>query len=339
MQLEVPVKEFLSKEIEDYLLEVDRHLRPYMLKAVKRIPKVSPLHDGVAFQIGTGGKRVRAALSVTACAMFCGSMMRAMNFATSIEHLQNFMLDHDDIADGDEERRAREAIWKKYGIAHGINIGDAFITLGAYSILESPYPPKLKLKLIELICEFGIEIAEGQSLDINLKANDAPTHDEYVECTKKKTGAFLAMATVGGALIGGAHKRHLQALREFAIAAGVAFQLKDDIIDYTGAKGRTRGSDIREGKRTLLVIHAAQNCTRREREKLFQILNRHRNATTDNDILWVFDLFDRSDAVDYAEDVARTMIEESIESLAMIPGSEAKDMLFKISSFISQRTR
>ena len=339
MQLAPPVRKLLSKEIEEYLLEVDRHLHPYMLKATKKVPDVHPLHEGVAFQINTGGKRVRAALSVTACAMFCGSMMRAMNFAATIEHLQNFMLDHDDIADGDEERRARESIWKKYGIAHGINIGDVFITLGAHSILESPYTPMLKLRLIEAVCEFGIEIAEGQTLDINLKTNDHPVYEDYINCTRKKTGAFLAMATVGGALIGGAHKKHLHALREFAIAAGVAFQVKDDVIDYTGAKGRSRGSDIREGKRTLLIIHAAENCTSLERRKLFRILNRHRDSTTEDDILWVFDLFNRTGAVDYAESVAGNMISESVENLSLIPDSEARQMLLKISSFICQRTR
>jgi geranylgeranyl diphosphate synthase, type I len=339
MSTATPVRELLTKQIEEYLYEVNRHIQPYMLKATKKIPKVYPLQDGVAFQINTGGKRLRAALSVTTCTMACGSMMRAMNFAATIEHLQNFMLDHDDIADEDEERRARESIWKKYGIAHGINIGNVFITLSAHSILESPYAPKLKLRLMELICEFGLEIAEGQSLDINLKTNNSPVFEDYIECTKKKTGAFLAMATVGGAIVGGAPEKYLHSLRDFALAAGVAFQIKDDIIDITGAKGRTRGSDIREGKRTLLVIQAAEKCSERERKKLFSILNRHRNSTTEDDILWVFDLFDKTGAINHAESIANEMIEDSIENLAVIPDSDAKHMLLKISRFISQRTR
>ena len=141
-----------DKKTDEYLEEVDRHLRPYMIKATKKVPKVYPLQDGVAFQINTGGKRLRAALCVTSCAMFCGSMMRALHFAATIEHLQNFMLIHDDIADEDETRRIRESIWKKYGIGHGINIGDVFITLSAHSIFDSPYASDLKLRLIKLIC-------------------------------------------------------------------------------------------------------------------------------------------------------------------------------------------
>jgi geranylgeranyl diphosphate synthase type I len=339
MQLAPSPQQFLDMQIEEYLHEVDRHLQPHMTKAIKKIPKVYPLHNGVAFQIKTGGKRIRAALCVTSCAMFCGSMMRAMNFAATIEHLQNFMLDHDDIADEDEERRARESIWKKYGIAHGINIGNVFISLAAHSILESPYIFKLKLELMKLICELGLEIAEGQSLDINLKSNDSPTLEQYVHCTKKKTGAFLALATAGGAIIGGASKRQFQALYDFANLAGVAFQIKDDLIDITGIKGRQQGSDIKEGKRTLLVIFAAKKCSEPERKELFRILNRSRISTNEEEIQWVFNLFERTGAIYYAENMVQKIIEDSIKCLAIIPDTEAKQTLLKISHFISQRSR
>jgi geranylgeranyl diphosphate synthase, type I len=337
-----PVRQLEGVEdttLEEYLHEVDRHLKPYMNKAINKVPKVFPLQEGVEFQINTGGKRLRAALCVTAGAMFCGSMMRAMNFAATIELLQNFMLDHDDIADGDEERRARESIWKKYGIGHAINIGDVFITLSAHSIFDSPYVPRLKLKLIQLLCEYGLEIADGQSLDINLKSNDSPKIEDYIECTKKKTGSFLALATVGGAMIGGAPKRRFHSLYNFATTAGVAFQVKDDLIDITGIKGRTRGSDIKEGKRTLLTIYAAERCSADERKKLYLILNSPREQTSREDIEWTFNLYRKTGAITYAENFAESLIENSLEHLAVIPDSKAKNMLIKISNFISLRTR
>jgi geranylgeranyl diphosphate synthase, type I len=325
--------------MEEYLKMVDIHLQPYMLRAIKNIPNVSPLREGVQFQIDTGGKRLRAALCVTSCDMFCGSIMRAMNFAAAIEHLQNFMLDHDDIADEDEERRARESIWKKYGIAHGLNIGNAFISLAAQAILSSPYSNDLKIQLLGLVSMYGLQIADGQSRDLNLKANDSPTLEEYYNCTQKKTGAFLALAAVGGAVIGGADPAATRYLDQFALKAGVAFQVKDDLIDVNGIKGRARGSDIMEGKRTLIAIYVADKCTRTERRRLFRILNKPRAATNTDDIAWVLSLYHSYNATDYAEAVAIKLIDEALVQLDYLPDSEAKQMLARISNFITLRIR
>jgi polyprenyl synthetase len=119
--------------IEQYLKDVDRHLVPYMRDAVGLIPEVETLRAGVAAQIHTGGKRIRAALCVVCCELFGADYMRALPYAAAIEHIQNLTLIHDDIADGDTERRSRPAMWKQYGVPHAINIGDAFIPLGSLS--------------------------------------------------------------------------------------------------------------------------------------------------------------------------------------------------------------
>jgi geranylgeranyl pyrophosphate synthase len=331
--------EFGLDEVEKFLSDVDRHLEPYLRRSAAVTPRVEPLHEGVLYQVQTGGKRLRAALCATSCELFCGTYLRALSFAAAVEHLQNFTLIHDDIADGDSERRGQQSVWKRYGVGHAINIGDVFVALAALAILDSLYSPEIKLRLMRAVADCGLEIAEGQELDINLRQNDDPTLDQYVECTRKKTGAFLAMATVGGGIIGGAHDEDARRLREFALLAGVAFQIKDDVLDLTGGKGRTVGSDILEGKRTLIVAFIAQHGSPADKERLMQILNKPRDANTPEEVEWTCDLYRRAGAIDYAEGVAEQLVEQAYEHVAELPESEAKYRLLRISRYLSRRVR
>lgn len=327
-----------DEEVENFLQTVDRHLEPYLKKSLAQVPEVAVLKEGVTYQVQSGGKRIRAAMCATVCELFCGSYLRALSFAAAIEHLQNFTLIHDDIADGDGERRGQQSTWKRFGIAHGINIGDIFISLSALAILESTYSQETKLRLMQTVSEFGLEISEGQSLDINLRTNNSPSVEEYLNCTRKKTGAFLAMATIGGGIIGGASEKYLDTLREFALLAGTAFQIKDDLIDLTGTKGRTIGSDILEGKRTLLVIHAAQHASSSEKSRLLSILNKPRTANTAAEVQWVCKLYQKTGAIEYAERTAEHLIEQASAHFSTLPESEAKNRLLRIAKYLSKRT-
>jgi geranylgeranyl diphosphate synthase type I len=246
---------------------------------------------------------------------------------------------HDDIADGDEERRSQPSLWKQFGLAHAINIGDIFIPLGALAILESTYDAQIKLRLMRSVCEFSIEVSEGQSLDINLRETDIPSLEQYMACTRKKTGSFMAMATTGGGIIGGAHPKHLQALKQFSLLAGTAFQIKDDLLDLMGGKGRTVGSDILEGKRTLLAVYALERASERDRRRLLRILNKPRTAKSDWDLHWVCSLYRRLGAAEETELVAERLIEEAIEHLVKLPETAAKYRLIKISRYLSRRTQ
>jgi geranylgeranyl pyrophosphate synthase len=252
--------------------------------------------------------------------------------------MQNFTLVHDDIADGDTLRRSQESIWKQFGVPHGINIGDMFVPLVALSILRAPYSDRVKLQLLQTVADFGLEMAVGQALDINLRSNDSPRVDDYLTCTRKKTGAFLAIATVGGAIVGGASDAQKRLLRDFALLAGIAFQIKDDIIDLDGFKGRQRGSDILEGKRTLLVIHASRNASPIQRRRLFGILNKPRHLNSNADVEWVFDLYRRTGAAEYAQRTAIGLVDEAAESIAELPESPAKYRLLRLATYLSRRS-
>jgi len=156
---------------------------------------------------------------------------------------------------------------------------------------------------------------------------------------EKKTGAFLAMATIGGGIIGGASEKDLNTLKEFAMQAGTAFQVKDDLIDLIGSKGRTIGSDILEGKRTLLVIYAVQHTSRSERSRLLSILNKPRVANTAAEVRWVFKLYQKTGAIEYAEQTAEQLIEQASAHFCTLPESEAKYRLLRIAKYLSRQMR
>ena len=328
-----------DNEVEDFLLMISSLLQPYLNQAVSRVPEAKGLKEGVAYQIRSGGKRVRAAMCAAACEAFCGSCLPALSFAAAIEHLHNFTLIHDDITDGDAERRGQPSAWKRFGLAHSITIGDVFASLSALSILESDYEQQTKLSLMYMLSEVGLEVAEGQSLDIMLRESDTPSMAEYLECTRKKTGAFFAMATIGGGMIGGASVQALISLKEATMLAGTAFQIKDDLLDLMEGKGRPTGSDTLEGKRTLLVIHALQYANERDKQKLLSILNKPRLAKTQAEVQWVSDLYQQTGAIDSAQQMCEHLIEQAKPHFATLPESEAKELLSRISHYLITRVR
>jgi geranylgeranyl diphosphate synthase type II len=327
----------LDRDVEQFLQELGQQLDAHFQRAADQVGDIPALKDGVVYQIETGGKRIRAALCACVCEMFCASYRPALSFAAAIEHLQNFTLIHDDIADGDTERRGHASAWKRFGLAHGVNIGDIFIPLSALAILEADYAPALKLRLLQILSEYGLDVAEGQGMDINLRHNDAPRLEDYIACTRKKTGAFLAMAAVGGAIIGGAGARHLEHLRQFALTAGVAFQIKDDLLDCAGGKGRAVGSDVLEGKRTTLVVFAAAQAGPADRQRLFEILNRPAAETSSADVAWVHQLYQGTHARQKSEELAEALIDEALEHLAELPETAAKYRFLRLSRHLTRR--
>jgi geranylgeranyl pyrophosphate synthase len=309
-----------------------------MRQSVQTLPDGdATLKEAVAVQIHTGGKRIRAALCVLSCELFQRDYYDALPYAAAIEHIQNFSLIHDDIADADPERRSLPSIWVRYGIPHAINVGDAFIALALRSILSAPYPAQTKIDLLEITTRFGIDMSAGQSIDLNLREKERVTLHDYLRCTRLKTGAFLAMAVVGGSIVGGAEERHREELESYAALAGVAFQIKDDSLDLAGGKGRTPGSDIREGKMTVHVAHALMHADEHERKRLREILLKSRRHTSQHEVTWVIDLYHRLGTVRFAERLARRVMTAAARHLLVLPASPAKSRLVQLSLYLSRR--
>lgn len=300
------------------------------------IPKgsVANLHDGVAHAMASKGKRLRPFLCVETASLL-GSK-KAIPFAIASEFIHNWLLVHDDIMDGDEIRREQPTVWKKFGVDHAINVGDLMANEVFKIILKSDIDKEKIIELIELTVKTIRETLEGQSIEINFKESDSLNEDEYITVAMKKTGYYLACPMVGGAIIAGAKKEIVNSLLEYGKNAGTAFQIMDDIIDLTPAKRREEGSDIREGKKTLMILHVLKNGNDKEKNKVLGILEKPGEKTTEKDVLYIKELFEKYGSVEYAKERSREYIEKAKGSISKESPSNLKSFLREFADFITQ---
>jgi geranylgeranyl pyrophosphate synthase len=311
--------------------------------------EVPNLHDALQYALGLDveerkhrGKRIRPVLTLLACESLGGTTDQAMPFAVAAELLHNFLLTHDDIQDGDEMRHDRASVWKKYGFEHGINVGDylfAKVYESALGTLSVGVEKERVLRLVELLTDTINHTGEGQAMDITARERRDLTADEYLETVIEKTGYYLACPVQGGAVIGGASEDVLKTLERYGKYIGPVFQIRDDIIDMTMGKGRgERGSDVKEGKRSLLVVIASEQCTDEEREKLFTILDKPRSETTEEDVQWVYEIYQKYGALEIAEETAKDFLAKCDETLQELP-SPLKENLQVASDFMLSRKK
>lgn len=301
---------------------------------------VANLHEGLLYALGLDqedskirGKRIRPALCLVTCEALGGDPKQSIPFAMAVELMHNFFLVHDDIEDGDEFRRDRPSVWKKYGLAHGINIGDFLFTkvFSAFLLRRGEdLDPLLRIRLLELLVDTLEHTHVGQTLDMNALGQNSISMAGYMDIVTNKTAYYLAAPIIGGAMIAGADANIIGAIRRMGQSVGPVFQIVDDTIDLTHGKGReTIGSDIREGKRSFLVAHTAMRAPEAERAEMFDILNLPREMTTDAHIARVADLFDKYGAIEAGRAFCNDLMKKAKESIADIP-KELRDTLLGI---------
>jgi geranylgeranyl diphosphate synthase type I len=310
---------------------------------------VANLHDAMGFALGTDiadpalrGKRIRPLLCLLTAEALGAPVERAMPFALAIELMHNFALVHDDIQDGDIMRRGRDSAWVRYGVPHAINIGDYLLVHTFRALTEedgSGLDAATRVRLARLIGRALDHTHIGQALEINHRGVAAFSEEEYLRIVREKTGHYLAAPIQGGAIVAGADDATLERIAAMALFLGPLFQIIDDIIDLTDGKGREAiGSDIREGKRSFLVAHAAARCDDDERARLFAILDRPREATTDADIRDALGIFERHGAIEAGRDYCRRLHEQSRRELEGLPAALARP-LGMVFEMLVDRTR
>ncbi|MBN2042386.1 MAG: polyprenyl synthetase family protein [Candidatus Aenigmarchaeota archaeon] len=300
------------------------------------------LHDAIWYHMGTGGKRIRPVLAIMACEAMGGKTDKVLPFAASCEIMHNWFLVHDDIEDGDEIRRGQPAVWKRFGKDHGINIGD-YMSEKVYALIFSSLKRGVNestvIRLIEETIFTCSRTAEGQTMDMNLRRNDSPTERDYFQSIEGKTAYYFMHPIIGGCIVAGAKDDVIKKVREFGLRAGPAFQIADDLLDLTEGKGRDEiGCDIKEGKRTLMAVNCYDRCSLDERNNLIRILNKPREQTSKEDVLWVKELFERHDSMDYAAEKARSLVSEAKEIISDLP-EELKNILDQFADYLIERKK
>ena len=210
----------------------------------------------------SGGKRIRPILTLLACEAAGGEPTLALPAAVAVELVHNFSLVHDDIEDRSDFRRHRRTVWKIWGDAHAINLGDGLFALARLQLsrlLDRGAGPRVTLEATQILDGACLALTEGQFLDMRFEGMEQVSLDDYLWMIRGKTAALLACACQLGAIVGTEDTQVIRALHDFGYNLGMAFQIEDDILGIWGdpqVTGKPAGDDVLNRKKTLPVVYA-----------------------------------------------------------------------------------
>ncbi|MBI3036570.1 polyprenyl synthetase family protein [Candidatus Woesearchaeota archaeon] len=292
--------------------------------------------------LNRGGKRFRPIAMLMCCEAVGGNPKKILPFTVIPELIHNGTLVVDDIEDNSDLRRGKPVLHKIFGVDIAVNAGNTLCFLPYIIIRDSDLPAEMKRRAYEIISTELLKCHFGQAIDIwwhSGKSGRIPSEEEYLQMCANKSGSLACMTVKLGALLGGGSNRQVEALGNFGQAAGVVFQIRDDILNIAENNriGKEFGDDIKEGKRTMLVIHTLNSASKDERERLLAILNMH---TKDERLLEeAISIIKKSDSIAHAENVARQITENAWHEVdAVLPESEAKGQLKELAQMLISRS-
>lgn len=325
------------------------------------------LSDAAVSYLKAGGKSLRPGVLMFACGAVGGDEKDALPAAAAVELYHTWTLVHDDIIDRDDLRRgsptvhvefaerAREELGfdkpraAHYGLAIGILAGD--LQQGwCISLLSNLYrqlglPPDLVINLqYDLFNRIQTTLVDGEALDVLYSETpiEDVNPDKIIDMLWKKTGVLYDFAGRAGAAIGlrQADIKHpdVERIATYTGRCGTAFQIQDDILGVVGDEkqlGKPVGSDIKEGKRTLVVLGALPNMSEAEREFAMRVLGN--DDATPDEIQELIGLLESSGGIQFAKDHSRQMIEEALDGITALPESEPKDLLKAWGNYLIER--
>jgi len=231
--------------------------------SVEHFPKQpETLYEPGNYFLSLGGKRIRPVMCLMGNELFDNINADAYHVATAIELFHNFTLIHDDIMDAAPLRRGMETVHKKYGDSTALLSGDVML-IKCYDYLNKIDTSYLH-HILAQFNKTAREVCEGQQLDMDFEKQETVSLDEYINMISLKTSVLIAASLEMGAIIGGASAGNCKHIYEFGRNLGIAFQIQDDYLDAFGDPekfGKDVGGDIRQNKKTFLLLHALEVAT------------------------------------------------------------------------------
>ncbi len=298
------------------------------------------LSRAVWYHLGTGGKRIRPAICLLTCEQLGGEPERALYFAAAVEVLHNMLLIHDDIEDGDRVRRDRETVWVRYGVENAINVGDYMLGVAHEAALKCPVSDRQRVELARAFSAAYTDTCRGQAFDLNTRGMEDLTVEHYLRMVTLKTGRYMALGMLGGAIVADAEREVLEGVEKLGERMGAAFQIRDDTIDLTVGKGRggVVGNDIREGKSSILYAHALREAEPADAARLAQTMRKPRQKTTEADVEWVRELYRRVGSLEFARREADRLVEQAYQIIEGIP-VEDRNFLRQVTDYMVSRQK
>ena len=245
--------------------------------------KHSRLSNAMMHLIEGGGKRLRATLPWLVGKAVGDSHSGLLDVGAAIEIVHNFTLVHDDIMDDDDTRRGLNAVHIEYGLPTAINAGDAMLAIAFERLVGAKgLAHKDVGAMVNRLAWMVRRVSEGQQLDIEFEDRIAVSESDYFEMIEGKTAVMFLTCAEVGARMSGADAETIQCMADWGLAVGLCFQLMDDLIDVlsdSDTLGKPAGSDLAQGKRTLMVIHALSQPDSPELDNLKAVLGKGESAT------------------------------------------------------------
>ena len=274
------------------------------------------------------GKRIRPLMTLLACQVSGGDIHQALPAAVAVELIHGFSLVHDDIQDRSEFRRHRESVWKVWGDAHAINVGDALFAMARVqsgTLLDKGVSPMRVLSAIRALDEACLALTEGQFLDMFFESSCPVLLDDYLWMIRGKTAALMACGCQVGAMIATEDSDLIAALYQFGYNLGMAFQIEDDLLGIWGdphVTGKPAGDDILHRKKTLPVVFAwdtglASDADESLRTTAQRILELYESEdVSPDDVTWVTEVLESIGARDYCAAASHEYTTQALAALS-----------------------
>jgi geranylgeranyl diphosphate synthase type I len=301
-------------------------------------------HLGLDGTDGSSGKRIRPLLGLLVYRSLGGDYRKALPGAAAVELGHNFSLVHDDIQDGDKERRHRPTLWARWGIPQAINAGDALFALSRLALYrlaaddDDPDAPNARqvLELMRIYDQTCLALCEGQYLDISFEGRLDVTEDEYLQMIHLKTASLMAAGVEAAAILASEDPAVIGALRRFGDRLGLAFQMADDVKGafwQESASGKAEAGDLRRRKKTMPVIWALNHAAAEDQARLRELFapGDPDRQLTDAEVAEAASILESSGARDVTLAEARRYRDEALaklEDITLDPDAKRDLVLF-----------
>jgi octaprenyl-diphosphate synthase len=318
------IMDLIGKELAQVEDEFKKNLK-------SEVPLISKIGE---YLLSSGGKRFRPTVLLLS-AKLCGyEGRRQIQAASIIEFIHTATLLHDDVVDDAELRRGNASANSIWGSEASVLVGDFLLSKSFFLMVNDG-----DLKILNTISRTTIQMAEGEIQEL-MKASDlSVTEEEYLSIVANKTASLISATCQIGAILGGVDGEKEQALANFGMNLGIAFQLMDDSLDYTSTEkrfGKEIGIDLQGGKITLPLIHTLRSCSPSEREKVVEIVLAKR--TDERAFLSIVDLINSHRGIEYTLEKARGYVAKAKGNLDFFQPSREKTALLAMANYVVERT-
>jgi octaprenyl-diphosphate synthase len=309
------------------LAGVDAVIHSRMASEAALIPQVGQ------HLVDSGGKRLRPLITLAATRQFGYAGAAHVKLAAAVEFIHTATLLHDDVVDESALRRGRPAANMLWGNKPSILVGDFLFSRSFQLMVEAGSPA-----VLDVLANASAIIAEGEVLQLRSSKNLAISEADYLKVITAKTAALFAAAAKAGAMVAGATLTQCEAMHDYGRNLGIAFQLVDDALDYSGRQavmGKSVGDDFRESKMTLPVILSLARASDEERRfwrKTIEV-----GVQEEGDLTRAIEFLERGGALSETIERARAYARAARDALGVIPGSEIRSALADIADFVVER--